>query len=221
LLIDLYGCGDSDGESGDASWEAWKDDLALAVQWLQQRLHVRPGIWALRLGALLALDFAQEHADEIGSLLLWNPVLNGQNFLTQFLRLQLAGEMMSGDQSAAQPGKSKGTVALRDMLQAGRTLEIAGYDISPALALRLDSLDAMKLKPTASALHWLEIVRSEDTPLPAAQARLAAHWQQQNVALDLRTLSGPAFWSTPETTTSPSLIELSCALALADSEQSA
>src|SRR5436190_24333737 len=34
LQIDLYGCGDSSGDFGDARWDIWKSDLALAVTWL-------------------------------------------------------------------------------------------------------------------------------------------------------------------------------------------
>src|SRR5437763_1590993 len=56
LQIDLYGCGDSSGDFGDAHWDLWKQDLAAGAAWLRQRLDQPITLWGLRLGALLAID---------------------------------------------------------------------------------------------------------------------------------------------------------------------
>lgn len=37
LQLDLLGCGDSSGDFGDASWQAWVDDVVLACQWLRRQ----------------------------------------------------------------------------------------------------------------------------------------------------------------------------------------
>ena len=37
LQVDLLGCGDSSGDFGDATWEAWLDDVTQAAQWLRAR----------------------------------------------------------------------------------------------------------------------------------------------------------------------------------------
>ncbi len=55
-----------------------------------------------------------------GRFSLWQPVANGKTFLTQFLRLRVAGEMMAG--------RAIGTEAMRSQLQNGETLEIGGYE---------------------------------------------------------------------------------------------
>ena len=83
LQIDLYGCGDSSGDFGDARWEFWKADAALAVEWLKQRAGGSIYLWGLRLGALLALDFAAGEPAGCAGFLLWQPVVNGQ--LTAFV----------------------------------------------------------------------------------------------------------------------------------------
>ncbi len=60
LVIDLFGTGDSQGDFSDASWSLWKQSLTeICAQLLQQGFNV--SFWALRSGALLALDVA-EHA---------------------------------------------------------------------------------------------------------------------------------------------------------------
>src|SRR3954447_18891885 len=82
LQIDLYGCGDSDGEFSDARWDIWKQDLAVARTWLTERVAAPISLWGLRLGALLALDFARGTSIKIAQILLWQPVLSGDSFLT-------------------------------------------------------------------------------------------------------------------------------------------
>ncbi|MDB5991348.1 MAG: hydrolase 2, exosortase system-associated [Herbaspirillum sp.] len=208
LSIDLFGCGDSSGETGDASWDAWKSDLELAVRWLGDRLPVPVGLWGLRLGALLALDFIYGNPGRIGSLIAWNPIVSGKSFMTQFLRLRLGSDIVGDGKTAS----GKGTNALRDALNSGQTLEIAGYDISPALGLPIDALDAATLPPRMIPVHWFEIVRAADSTLPATQADVAEQWRREGVQLHLHTIPGLPFWATPELSTSPELLSMTCAL---------
>ena len=88
---------------------------------------------------------------------------------------------------------------------------ISGLDL--VFRQAIDALDAAALTPLGMPVHWLELVRTADSPLPAAALRIAAQWQQQQVALTLQQLSGPPFWNTPDTTTSEALIALTCAAA--------
>jgi len=90
LQIDLYGCGDSSGDFGDARWPIWHNDLHLACAWLAQRVDGPLTLWGLRLGALLALDFASRAQLPLARLLLWQPELDGRRCIDRFLRLRLA-----------------------------------------------------------------------------------------------------------------------------------
>lgn len=201
LLIDLYGCGDSAGELAEASWAVWRDDIGLAIDWLQQRTHAPVGLWGLRLGALLALEVARLRAADLGLLLLWNPLADAQAYMTQFLRLQLAAGMGSASGPAA-----NSVAALRAQLQQGQLLEVGGYELNGALVASIDGLQATALPPPGLPLHWLELVRDPALPLAPASARLAQAW-----SVTPQTVTGPAFWSTPEVTTCPALIAASCA----------
>ncbi|HEY0060986.1 MAG TPA: hydrolase 2, exosortase A system-associated [Telluria sp.] len=198
LQIDLHGCGDSDGDFGDARWEHWLADVAAARAWLEQRVGQPAGLWGLRLGALLALDYANSHP--LPQLVLWQPVLQGANYLTQFLRLRLASDML--DESAP----AGGTKELRAQLAAGDTLEIAGYHLAPQLAARIDTLDAASLQP-ACPTHWFELVAAAERPLPPAATRVAQAWGAQEV----RKVAGAPFWSTQEIAEVPALIAATCA----------
>ncbi len=195
LQIDLLGCGDSSGEFGDARWNIWKQDLAAAESWLDTRTKAPISLWGLRLGALLALDFAKDRTDSFDKIILWQPVINGESFLTQFLRLRLASEMLSGDNSTP---KGSGTHAMRSTLANGETLEVAGYELAPELAAAIDSLKAAELVITRSPVHWFEIVSEPDRPMTATGARVVSGWKQDGVDLHVHLVPGLPFWATPE-----------------------
>lgn len=194
LQIDLYGCGDSSGEFADASWTAWRSDAAAAVAHMRARFDLPVLLWGLRLGALLALDVSREVRP--AGLLLWQPVLNGATFLTQFLRLRTAGAMLAGEAEG-------GTKASRAALAAGATLEVGGYALSAALAAGLDALDAGKLAP-ACPLAWFELAAEAGRTAAPASVRIADGWGAKAVMA-----VGPAFWQTQEIETAPALLAAS------------
>ncbi|MDD5330483.1 MAG: hydrolase 2, exosortase A system-associated [Sulfuricella sp.] len=201
LQIDLFGCGDSSGEFADARWDIWKHDLAVAREWLEERTSGPIGLWSLRLGALLALDFAGDPESAIGRIVLWQPVISGASFLTQFLRMRLAGEMLAGDAE-----KPAGTQAMRDALAAGETLEVAGYELAPDLAAAIDRLSAADLATTKCPVHWFEIVPEAGRSMPPAAARTADAWVRGGADLRVRTVPGPQFWATQEISECPGLV---------------
>ncbi len=204
LQLDLHGCGDSAGDFGDASWDSWRADVALGLDWLHAtlggQLPQAAGLWGLRLGALLALDYAARPAARTPSqLLLWQPVLQGASHLTQFLRLRLAAQML-GEGSA-----DGGTEALRAVLAGGTPLEVAGYTLAPALAAALDSLDASRLPPPCP-VHWLEVAPAAGRPLAPASQRMLQGWQAAGVDVRAQCVAGPPFWASQEIAEAPALL---------------
>ncbi|KAB8057803.1 hydrolase 2, exosortase A system-associated, partial [Janthinobacterium violaceinigrum] len=105
LQIDLFGCGDSSGDFHEARWDIWHNDLHLACAWLAQRVDGPLTVWGLRLGALLALDFASRAQLPLARLLLWEPELDGRRSIDRFLRLRLAAGMLAGAAREA-PGQA-------------------------------------------------------------------------------------------------------------------
>ena len=207
LQIDLAGCGDSEGDFADARWEHWKLDLAAACAWLGQTLGRPVGLWGLRLGALLALDYARGAQHPVERLLLWQPVLQGSNYLTQFLRLRVAGNMLAGDMLAQGEAGAGGTGALRAQLAAGAALEVAGYVLAPQLAAAIDALDAAAPAPLCP-VDWMEVVAAPDRPITPAALRVSAGWANTR----LHKVACPPFWSTQEIAESAELVEATCAL---------
>lgn len=207
LQLDLHGCGDSAGDFADARWDGWKADVAAGIAWLQQRLGQPVGLWGLRVGALLALDYARSAPQPLAQLLLWQPVQSGASFLTQFLRMRMAKEMMNDDK-----GAGGGTAAMRASLQAGAPLEVGGYELAPQMAAALDGLDAAAMAVTNCPVHWLEVVPAEGRPMPVAAARAAARWREQGVDLHTAQVACLPFWSTQEISECPALLAATTAI---------
>lgn len=204
LLIDLFGCGDSSGELADATWTIWKTDLTLAEKWLNDRLHTPIGLWGLRLGALLALDFARDAPCWITPIILWQPVTSGKSFMTQFLRLRAARKILSQgvktDRAPATPN------SMRNALLAGETLEIAGYDITAPLAFAIDALDAKILSILRAPVHWFDISSKSLSTIPPSTTEVVSAWRHQAVDLHLHTVVAPPFWATQELSDAPELL---------------
>jgi len=200
LQIDLFGCGDSSGDFAEASWDAWRDDVALGMRWLQRNAHDEILVWGLRLGALLAVDAAAACTPEPKGFVLWQPVLAGESMLTQFLRLRVASEMLA--ESKARSGVQE----LRAGLAGGSTIEIAGYGLTGRLAMAIDGLRLQDRAPNGKPVLWFEIVAEEGRELPPAARRIADAWIERGVALDTRCVAGPPFWSTPEITDCQALV---------------
>ncbi len=197
LQIDLLGCGDSSGDFGDASWQAWLDDVVLGCRWLQTHFDAPLWLWGLRSGCLLASEGASR-LDQPVNLLFWQPVIAGKQFLQQFLRMKVAAEMIGSE--------NKGVMErLRQDLKNGSPVEIAGYSLSPALA---NGLESAELRPVTGAVRveWFEISSRTDGALSPAAAICVKKWQDAGLTVRTQVLPGIAFWQTAEISECPELL---------------
>lgn len=202
LQIDLTGCGDSAGDFADASWSTWRDDACLAHAWLHAKTAQAIILWGLRTGALLAADLAQTlHAQ---ALLLWQPVTDGNLFLTQFLRIKLASEMLSDGQSKS------GTKDLFAQLASGQGVEVGGNMLSPAMARELSTIKLAAMMP-ACPVGWFEVGTVSGEQLSPAGQRGADAWREKGIQVHTQTVCGEPFWTTQEITECPQLIDATLA----------
>lgn len=201
LQIDLLGCGDSDGDFADGSWDAWQADVYWGAAWLLQRYNAPLWLWGQRAGALLAARCVSMIGREC-HLLFWNPLLQGKAIVQQFVRMKAAAEWASGD------GRSAGQWVKAE-LAAGRVVEIAGYGLNPSLARDLES--AVLTPPvvaTAPRLIWLDVAGRDDEAIlsPAAERQLT-QWRSAGYRVSPAAVAGPAFWQTVEIEDAPALID--------------
>jgi len=192
LVLDLRGCGESAGEFGAARWDDWKRDVERGLEWLGAEHRVPAGLWGLRLGALLAAEVASERREETGPLVLWAPVADGATYLNQFLRLKVAGAVLS---DASAPTSTK---ALRASLAAGEPLEIGGYELGPALAEAIDARKLAALAPERGDVHWFDVTAVAGGALAPASQRIVDAWRMRGARVEARAVEGAPFWATLE-----------------------
>jgi uncharacterized protein len=185
MLLDLTGCGDAGGDFADASWQIWLQDATFAAHTLANYGAGPLMLWGLRLGALLACELSQCRSD-IHKLVLWQPILNGEQQIDQFLRLRTAA-------SAVNSPSTFDRKTLWNELRSGHSLEIAGYNLSSTLALEMAKVRLYDLNPKCQ-VHWLEIGNSPTSSFSVASENVIKHWREQEMRVHTRYVQGEPFW---------------------------
>ena len=205
LLLDPFGTGDSAGDFADARWETWIADLRVAVMALTARGIQRIGLLGMRLGAVLAVAAAATLASPCFATALWQPVVEGNRHLAEWLRVRT----LPGPSNVSR----RVTVEMmRACLAAGKTVEVGGYEIAPAMAVALDSLDLTELAhPALGKVIWFEVVRDPMLPLSSAGTRCIAAWTASGLTVTAETIPGPAFWTGQGNNIVPDLISATTA----------
>lgn len=200
-VFDLFGTGESEGDFADSRYEIWVDDVHRVIDWCAKEAAPAVDLLGLRFGALLALDVMRRFPEKVDNILFWQPVLSGQAMMNQFLRLRLAASMMDSSR------EKESTKELRARLRSGESLEVAGYELAPALvdaieSLRLESL----MKAGSGPVYWFELVANRDRPPPLPARKLAEQWNHQGLRVVLEKCLGEPFWTTPEISIAPELL---------------
>lgn len=201
LIADTYGTGDSGGSFDQASWDVWVDDVA------RLRRHARANnqdlpLWlgGIRTGALLLADQLHLAPEGVAGALMIQPVISGERFLTQFLRLRVAAAMSRGERESAG--------ALKKLLQNGENVTVSGYSLPPALALQMAQRSMHQLSPPPDMpIEWLEtgpVAREPEELL----ASIPESWRTGANALKAHYLQDEAFWAMPEPVAPQGLLDL-------------
>jgi pimeloyl-ACP methyl ester carboxylesterase len=163
--FDFSGTGESGGEHGAATLGQWVEEAAASLALLRQ--HTSLPTWHLlgvRLGANLALRAARA-VPGITRLSLIEPVFSGADFLRDLQRRKQIKEMKAVGQA------STSDQAMAAAWAAGKSVDLDGFEIGPALADELGRLELLAdLGPTlpASAVQMIRVAGGKDFP-PAWQ----------------------------------------------------
>lgn len=213
LQFDMYGCGDSEGEFGDATCANWLDNAFDALAELNRRASEDANangcplwFWGVRSGALLCA-YMLKNMNTPCHLLWWQPVVSGQQVLQQWLRLDAAKAWLTQDKSSKRlsPG---------ELLKQGETVHVAGYAIAAAMAEGLTTLELKPKAPACSAgarILWMELTSSSSEALPPAVTRNAATWESRGWDVAVQAMNTPPFWQEFGDTNAQALVEASLA----------
>jgi exosortase A-associated hydrolase 2 len=200
VLPDLYGTGESEGEFRDADWSVWQDDLTAAARWAAARGCAVTAMASVRLGCTLAVQAMRHDAlAHVARHVFWQPVLDGQRFLTQFLRLRVAASMMN-------PAGKETVQQLRGKLEKGETLEVAGYDLTSNLAQQIDKLSLLPTPSALADLHWFEVPADAQSGVSPATENAVTAARTGGTTVQMHSIPGLPFWATTEIAVVPELV---------------
>jgi exosortase A-associated hydrolase 2 len=181
LRFDYEGDGDSEGEVASLSIADWLADIEDACAMVRERWNARRlNLFGLRLGA--SLGWAVAPVIDAERLVLWDPVLRGDDYLQECLRINLTTQLAT----------YKRIVENRDQLMAkveqGGTVNIAGYEIGNAMT---SSLKELQFAVTATARPAL-VIHLLRNPKGVPRPEVKALAGQPGVRLE--TLYVQPFW---------------------------
>lgn len=123
LRFDYYGTGDSGGSSADVSVPQWIADIHAAMDELKEMADLPAvSLVGTRLGAAMSAEAAATRAD-VASMVLWDPVVSGEEYLREIAGPRLAHAAVGGNGVVAAVLGFPITAAFWDGLE---TVDIAG-----------------------------------------------------------------------------------------------
>ncbi|MDB4516998.1 hypothetical protein N9089_05300, partial [Crocinitomicaceae bacterium] len=135
LRFDYLGYGDSDGNFTNCTLTTHGNDIERATSFLHQNISGirKTGLLGLRLGASLAW-LSAERCGINGPLILWDPILNGEDYLLEFLRSNLTTQL------AIYGEIREDREQLIEKIRRDELVNVEGYELGRGMYLELASL---------------------------------------------------------------------------------
>jgi exosortase A-associated hydrolase 2 len=189
MRFDCRGCGDSEGEAADVTIDSQLSDIGCALDEFRRRTGVaRPCLLGVRLGATMAALRAAGD-EEVGSLILWEPIVHGKLYVDKIIRLQVMANRELGS-----PEATRGDLV--DAMRAQGTAEVVGYEMSAAC---FDALSSLDLASLIGGFHGEALIMAINKR--GRKGRELQTLQQAYEAAGIRTelgsVSEQTFWSDP------------------------
>ena len=135
LRFDYFGTGDLAGEMTEIHLADWQADIRTAISELQDITNAMPvSLIGLRLGATLAAHIAATTGSKVASIVLWDPVLYGEEHVSELYRQSPAGAE-THQRPLARPA------------EIGGGHEILGFPLTDRMACEIEKLDLIALVP--------------------------------------------------------------------------
>ena len=136
LRFDYSSTGDSSGSCAEASLANWIEDVRHAERDLLTRSGVTQITWlGVRLGATIATLAASAPSEVDRRLVLWDPVINGAQYLEDLARAHIGFLSMIFRWSPRRIARSRGIANLKAMQ------ELVGFEVTAALRSEIAEID--------------------------------------------------------------------------------
>ena len=184
----------------ESSLETWRENIRLTIDTLQREADAPLILWGLRLGGLIALDYAARTSVAVRDIILWQPVNAARVYITQVLRQRVASLMVRD----LPPETTK---QIRERLEDGEEVEIAGYRVSDALIREIEAIDIGLMKDLCTgSVFWLEHVTESGKEIGVASRTAIDRLGEQGNRVKVLTFSDPPIWLIHERDFAPELL---------------
>jgi alpha-beta hydrolase superfamily lysophospholipase len=157
LRFDYYGSGDAAGEAHEATLPGWEADVLAAVEEIRDTTGAtRVALAGIRLGASLAARVAVRQRAAVQELVLWDPVVNGADYLEELWSEESDPGMRAWHLLARPAG-------------AGGGHEVQGYPLTDTLEREIRAVNLVDLVPSLPA-RTLCVTSVEYPSYPALRA---------------------------------------------------
>jgi exosortase A-associated hydrolase 2 len=137
MRFDYYGDGDSQGEFEEATLETRLSDIGSALDFFRNKTSVdKLALLGVRFGATLASLLAEKNRT-VDFLILWAPILKGNDYINSLLRMNLAQQVVV---------HKKVLYTREDLikgLKEGRKINVEGYEITKELYEQISKVDLL------------------------------------------------------------------------------
>lgn len=175
LRFDYFGTGDSWGDTIEANFPQWLDDVSVAMDELKDIAGVEEcSLVGLRLGASLALLSAVER-DDVRDIILWDPVVRGQHYIDD-LRASMRGRLgYNGRQNGSQ--------------NPPRVENLAGFHYTQGLLRDLAAMDLASIERCGARKVDLTVSNENET-----YSRLQQHLTLRGIPSTYRYIAEASEW---------------------------
>lgn len=199
LQMDLFGTGDSGGDTADAGWSSWADEIVELIENTHAERSAPIVLVPFRSGALLLDLVRQKLTLPVERVVAVQPVLDGNQFLQQLLRLRVMAAKFAGTNETASE--------LREIWRAGGSVEIAGYEIGADLA---GAIENSRLSPAAlNGLRNADFLEFRDDAAAKPTTAGERFCERAGAAgnnVNLKTIAAPQFWASQQTLAPPEVV---------------
>lgn len=187
MRFDYYGEGDSQGEFEEATVETRLNDISSALNFFRGKTSVdKIALLGVRFGATLA-SLSAEKKGLSDALILWAPILKGNDYLLQLLRMNLIHQVVVYKKVLyTRENLIKG-------LKEGKRINVEGYEITRELYEQVSKVDLLaddkKFKGKALLFQFSQ--NSPEFELELEKLRIL---YSKNNSSELLKCADPPFW---------------------------
>jgi exosortase A-associated hydrolase 2 len=187
MRLDYYGDGDSQGEFEDATLETRLNDISSALDFFRKKTSAgKIALLGVRFGATLA-SLAAEKKEPADALILWAPILKGNEYLLQLLRMNLTHQVVV---------YKKVLYTREDLikgLKEGKKINVEGYEITRELYEQLSKVDLLaEDKKFKGKVALFQFFRNSDAIEPELEKLRTLY--SRNGPSELLKSSDQPFW---------------------------